>query len=104
MYIQDENRTHHHKKHKHANNIFHEIKILAVILALSGISLLLFTNAQLFFGEIMPENQADMQIKVDRSTQAQDQQGSISQILQYSSEELAEINTMIQSYTEKHIQ
>lgn len=87
------------KKRKQAN-FFKELKVLAVIVWVSTLFLLVFTNAQLFFGGISEsfENKTNI---VDRDHKNSHQDNSISQMISSSSNEIKKIHSMIDDFKAK---
>lgn len=95
MYTTLEHLEHHIKSQKSIKkpiNFLKELKMIVIIFIISFVGMLLFTNAQLFFG-----TQNDTEV-VNRNTENMKVDNSISSIIETNTEKVKELNTIISEY------
>ena len=95
MYTTLEHLEHHIKSQKSITkpkNLFKELKMIVIIFAISFVWMLLFTNAQLFFGA---KNDAEI---INRSSENIKTDNSISSIVQSNEEKMEEVDSIISQY------
>lgn len=95
MYTTLEHLEHHIKTQKSITkpkNLFRELKMIVIIFAISFVGMLLFTNAQLFFGA---KNDTEI---VNRSNENMRTDNTISPIIQSNEEKRKELDSIISQY------
>jgi hypothetical protein len=95
MYTTLEHLEHHIKTQKSitkSKNLFRELKMIVIIFVISFVGMLLFTNAQLFFGA-----KSDSEV-INRSTENIKTDNTISSIVQSNEEKMKKVDSIISQY------
>lgn len=79
-------------------NILREFKIMVIIFWLCSIGMLLFTNADLFIGNIVETFNGEKEPIVQRNQDNMNQDNTISSVVNYSSNQQGEIENLIEKY------
>lgn len=82
---------------KHTKNLFKEFKIILIIFVVTFVSMLLFTNAQLFFGELISGDATEI---VDRDYKNTQIDNSISPTLVLNQKKQKDLKKMIEKYSD----
>jgi len=87
-----------YKKKRSNQNFLNEIKVFILIIGISSFFLLIFTNAQLFFGGIVDIFSPEKESILDRDENNIVQDNSIATMVQTSAEEIKSIHKMIDKF------
>ncbi len=91
----------HTQKKRKKEAFLRELKVITIIVSISALFILIFTNAQLFFWWIIDGFSTTEKI-IDWNKQNSSQDNSISHVVSVSNNELKKINTMIDKFKEKN--